>query len=93
MIGFAAPDVRASLGIDLKDWGLISGITLMGVMASFVFLFFADRVGRARGDDADRGRLHARERRDALATDAVQFTALQLVARPSSPPSTPSRSS
>ena len=45
MISFAAPDVRATLGIDLADWGLISGITRMGVMASFVFLFFADAVG------------------------------------------------
>ena len=30
MIGFAAPDVRASLGIDLAQWGLINGITRMG---------------------------------------------------------------
>jgi putative MFS transporter len=46
MIGFAAPDVRASLGIGVGQWGAVAGLTRLGVMASFIFLFFADRVGR-----------------------------------------------
>ncbi len=81
MIGFAAPDVRASLGIDLADWGLINGITRMGVMASFVFLFFADRVGRRRVMMLTVIGFTIANGATALVTDKVQFTALQLVAR------------
>jgi putative MFS transporter len=46
MFGFAAPDVRASLGISREQWGFVSGATRAGVMASFVFLLTADRLGR-----------------------------------------------
>ena len=46
MFGFAAPDVRATLDISREQWGLISGLTRAGVMASFVFLLTADRLGR-----------------------------------------------
>ena len=81
MIGFAAPDVRASLGIELSDWGMISGITRMGVMASFVFLFFADRVGRRAVMMLTVVGFTLANGATALATTPVQFTALQLVAR------------
>lgn len=81
MIGFAAPDVRASLGIDLKDWGLINGITRMGVMASFIFLFFADRVGRRTVMMLTVIGFTLANGATALVTDKIQFTALQLVAR------------
>lgn len=46
MLGFAAPDVRASLGISLEEWGFVTGLTRMGVLASFLFMLSADRVGR-----------------------------------------------
>ena len=46
MLSFAAPDVRASLGISREEWGFVSGVTRAGVMASFVFLLTADRLGR-----------------------------------------------
>jgi len=46
MFGFAAPEVRSSLGISREQWGLVSGATRCGVMASFVFLLSADRFGR-----------------------------------------------
>ena len=46
MLSFAAPDVRKSLGISLENWGFISGLTRMGVLASFLFMLTADRVGR-----------------------------------------------
>jgi MFS transporter, putative metabolite:H+ symporter len=46
MLGFAAPDVRKSLGIGVGEWGTVVGLTRLGVMASFLFLFFADRIGR-----------------------------------------------
>jgi putative MFS transporter len=81
MIGFAAPEARKSLGIDLEEWGLINSVTRLGVMASFLFLFFADRIGR-------RGMMMftvigftVAQGATALVTDKVQFTLLQLVAR------------
>jgi len=46
MFGFAAPDVRATLGISREQWGFVSGMTRAGVMASFLFLLTADRLGR-----------------------------------------------
>ena len=46
MLSFAAPDVRTSLGISLEEWGFISGLTRMGVLASFLFMMTADRMGR-----------------------------------------------
>jgi putative MFS transporter len=81
MISFAAPDVRATLGIELSDWGMISGITRMGVMASFVFLFFADRVGRRAVMLLTVVGFTLANGATALVTDPVQFTVLQLVAR------------
>jgi putative MFS transporter len=81
MISFAAPDVRATLGIELSDWGMISGITRMGVMASFIFLFFADRVGRRRVMMLTVVGFTLANGATALATNQVQFTLLQLLAR------------
>ena len=46
MLSFAAPDVRLSLGMSLDEWGFISGLTRMGVLASFFFMLSADRWGR-----------------------------------------------
>lgn len=81
MLGFAAPDVRASLGIGLAEWGLIAGITRLGVMASFVFLFFADRVGRRAMMMLTVIGFTVANGATALVTDKVEFAALQLVAR------------
>jgi putative MFS transporter len=81
MISFAAPDVRASLGIELSDWGMISGITRIGVMGSFVFLFFADRVGRRAVMMLTVIGFTLANGATALATSQAQFTALQLLAR------------
>ena len=81
MLSFAAPDTRASLGIDRSEWGFVNGITRMGVMASFLFLFFADRLGRRAvmlftvlGFTVFNGLT-------AFVTDKVQFTACQTLAR------------
>jgi putative MFS transporter len=46
MMGFAAPDVRASLDISRSEWGTVFSITRLGMVASFFFLLFADRFGR-----------------------------------------------
>lgn len=48
MLTVAAPDVRATLGIDLGEWGYLFAFTRLGMIASFVFLLAADRVGRRR---------------------------------------------
>ncbi len=46
MLTVAAPDTRKTLNISLAEWGVIFGITRLGMVASFFFLFFADRWGR-----------------------------------------------
>jgi len=46
MISFASPDVKASFGISDAQWGGLVTLTRLGVLASFVFVFFADRIGR-----------------------------------------------
>ena len=81
MLSFAAPDARASLGIARDEWGYLNGITRMGVMASFFFLFFADRMGRRAmmlltvlGFTLFNGLT-------AFVTDKWEFTACQTLAR------------
>ncbi len=46
MFAFAAPAVQGSLGISTSEWGGIVFLTRIGVLASFFFVFFADRIGR-----------------------------------------------
>jgi MFS transporter, putative metabolite:H+ symporter len=81
MLSFAAPDTRASLGIDRSQWGLVNGITRMGVMASFLFLFFADRLGRRAVMLVTVLGFTIFNGLTAFVTDKVQFTACQTLAR------------
>jgi MFS transporter, putative metabolite:H+ symporter len=81
MFGFASPDVRASLGISVAEWGPIAGLTRLGVMASFVFLFFADRVGRRWTMMATIVGFTAATFATALVATKQQFVAVQFVAR------------
>ena len=46
LLSFAAPEVRATFDISRGEWGLVTGLTRFGVMASFLFLISADRWGR-----------------------------------------------
>ena len=46
MLTLASVDVRATLAIELDEWGTIYAITRAGVVASFFFLMCADRFGR-----------------------------------------------
>jgi putative MFS transporter len=46
MLGFAAPDTRATLDIGLAEWGLLNSFIRLGVMISFFLLLHADRWGR-----------------------------------------------
>ena len=43
MLSFAAPEVRADLGIDRSEWGLLNGVVRLGVALSFVFVLFTGR--------------------------------------------------
>ena len=81
MIGFAAPDVQATLGITTGQWGLISMLTRFGVMASFVFVFFADRIGRRWVVMGTIVGFTLANFATAFVTTTSQFVACQFVAR------------
>jgi len=81
MLGFAAPDVRAALGISRTEWGFISGLTRMGVMASFFFLLFADRFGRRTMMMITVVGFTVFSGLTAIVTDKAWFTACQFGAR------------
>lgn len=46
MLTLASVDVRATLDIELDEWGTLYAITRAGMVASFFFLMCADRFGR-----------------------------------------------
>ena len=48
LLSFAAPEVRESLDISRSEWGYVTSLTRLGVMASFLFLLSADRWGRRK---------------------------------------------
>ncbi len=81
MLSFAAPEVRRSLGISVEDWGTVVGIARLGVMASFVFLFFADRIGRRWVMMATIVGFTVANFATAFVTTAFQFVCVQFVAR------------
>ena len=81
MMSLGAADVRAGLGIAQENWGFIYSLTRVGIVASFFLLLFADRFGRrlllfvtVLGFGVSTGLT-------ALARDAIEFTALQTLAR------------
>jgi len=81
LIGFAAPDVRADLGISREQWGLVNGVTRTGVMLSFAFLWSADRWGRRRLMTVTVAGFAVFNGLTALATTPAQFVGCQLLAR------------
>lgn len=81
MLSFAASETRASLDISRSEWGFVNGLTRMGVMASFLFLFFADRFGRRTLMMVTVVGFTVFNGLTALATDKVQFTICQALAR------------
>jgi putative MFS transporter len=81
MLGFAAPDARATLDISRAEWGFVSGLTRMGVMASFFFLLFADRFGRRTMMMITVVGFTIFNGLTAIVTDKAQFTACQFGAR------------
>ena len=81
MVSFAAPTARQSLGIELGEWGLILSLTRLGVMASFIFLFFSDRIGRRRVMMLTVIGFTLANFATAFATTKPQFVTLQFIAR------------
>ncbi len=81
MLSFAAPDARATLGIGRDEWGYVNGITRMGVMASFFFLFFADRLGRRAMMLLTVVGFTLANGATAFVTDKWEFTICQTLAR------------
>ena len=81
MVSFAAPTLRNSLGIEISGWGPILSLTRLGVWASFLFLFFSDRIGRRRIMMATVVFFTLANFATALVTTKTQFVVLQFIAR------------
>lgn len=81
MFSFAAPEVRASLGISRENWGMISGITRLGVVASFLFMLSADHFGRRAVMMATVVGFTVANGLTAFATSTTEFVVAQFFAR------------
>lgn len=81
MLSFAAPEVRASLGIDRAEWGFLNGLVRLGVTLSFFFLLIADRWGRRTVMLVTVVGLAASSALTSLATDKASFTFFQFLSR------------
>jgi putative MFS transporter len=81
MLTVAAPDTRKTLDISLPEWGVIFGITRLGMVASFFFLFFADRWGRRSLMMLTIVGFAVFNSLTAFATGKLDFTAYQFWAR------------
>ena len=81
MLSFAAPEVRADLGIDRSEWGLLNGVVRLGVALSFVFLLLADRWGRRGVMLVTVTGLAISSAMTAMATDVASFTFFQFLTR------------
>ncbi|MFI5314558.1 MAG: MFS transporter [Myxococcota bacterium] len=80
-VSFAGPDVCKSLGISDAQWGPLIGLTRLGVMASFFFVFFADTFGRRRMMMFTIVGFTVANFATGLVTTKTQFVLVQLVAR------------
>ncbi|NRA01527.1 MAG: MFS transporter [Myxococcales bacterium] len=81
MLSFAAPETRATLDIDLEQWGFINGFTRLGMMGSFLFLLTADRLGRRQVMLITIVGFTVANGLTAFVTDKYQFALLQFAAR------------
>jgi len=81
MLSFAAPESRRTLGIDLSEWGLINSFIRLGVWASFVFMLFADRLGRRTLMTITVLGFAFFNGATAFATDKTEFAVFQFLAR------------
>jgi len=81
MLTLASVDVRATLGIQLDEWGTIYAITRAGMVASFFFLMCADRFGRRALLVVTVGGFALASAATAFAETKLQFTVFQTIAR------------
>jgi len=81
MLSFAAPEARATLDISRSEWGIVNGLTRMGVMASFLFMFLADRRGRRAMMMLTVVGFTVFNGLTAVVTDKYEFTLCQFFAR------------
>jgi putative MFS transporter len=81
MFTLASPDVRATLGISVAQWGSLYMITRAGVVASFFFLMFADQFGRKPMLLVSVAGFSIASFATAFAQTASEFTAWQTLAR------------
>jgi putative MFS transporter len=81
MLTIAAPDVRATLGIDIADWGYLFAFTRLGMIASFFLLLGADRLGRRSLMMVTIVGFAVTNGLSGFATDATEFAVLQMLAR------------
>ncbi|HYD48116.1 MAG TPA: MFS transporter [Terriglobales bacterium] len=81
IMSLAAPDIRASLDIPVGQWGYIFGICRLGMVASFLFLLYADSFGRRTATMLTVVGFTLFTGLTALATDKWQFTLFQFLAR------------
>lgn len=81
MMSLASADVRATLGLSRGEWSLVYGVYKIGVVLSFVFLLSADRFGRRALMMVTVAGFTIFTGLTALARDAFEFTACQLLAR------------
>lgn len=81
MLSFAAPESRRTLDIDVAEWGLLNSVIRLGVMASFVFLLYADRFGRRNLMLVTVVGFTLFNGLTAFVTDKYQFVACQMLSR------------
>ena len=81
MLSFAAPESRRTLDIDRSEWGLVNSVIRLGVMASFVFLLYADRFGRRNLMLVTVVGFAIFNGLTAFVTDKYQFVACQMFSR------------
>ena len=81
MMTIAAPDARLTLDISRSEWGVIFGITRLGMIASFFFLLFADRWGRRALMMVTIVGFTIFNALTAFATGKAEFTIYQFLAR------------
>ncbi len=81
MLSFAAPESRRTLDIDIAEWGLLNSVIRLGVMASFVFLLYADRFGRRNLMLVTVVGFTLFNGLTAFVTDKYQFVACQMLSR------------
>jgi putative MFS transporter len=81
MLTIAAPDVRRTLGIEIAEWGYVFAFTRLGMVASFILLLFADRLGRRTVMMLTIVGFAVTNGLSGFSTGKIEFAVLQMLAR------------